>query len=104
MKKFLIIILFVFSQLITVAVGDHPDDQEKMTDYGCVTLIMEYPIDPKIKSTKGWRRVFESEKWKERFKLDKYEPKELECLKKYIMENTMDVRKYNRFVGMELEL
>lgn len=75
-----------------------------LTDEECLEIIKTYQIEPKIKSVRGWKNVFKSEKWRKIFKLDGYTIEELDCLEEYILANAMVVKKYNRFIGMELKI
>lgn len=95
--KILILILF-----LTFAFDSHASIS-KLSNDDCLRIIASYKIDPKIKSAKGWKRIFESDKWKKAFQLDQYTKEELDCLEEYIMANAMDVKSYNRYVGMELK-
>jgi|SaaInlStandDraft_4_1057021.scaffolds.fasta_scaffold66808_2 hypothetical protein len=73
-----------------------------LTDEECLEIISAYKINPKIKSARGWNRVFKSKKWKKIFLLDNYTAAEIDCLKHYIVANAMNVKKYDRFIGMEM--
>lgn len=77
---------------------------QKLSEEDCKHIIVSYKIDPKIKSAKGWKRIFESDKWRKAFQLDHYTEEELECLEAYILANAMDVKSYNRYIGMELKI
>lgn len=101
MKK---IVLFVLLFMIVTITNAEPNNQTIASVDMCASVISTYPIDPKIKSEKGWRRIFGSEKWKKRFKLDAYDEEELECLEDYVVQNAMNIKQYDRFVGMELKL
>ncbi len=79
-------------------------DIKPLTDAECKEIIKTYKIDPKIKSSRGWNHIFQSEKWLQRFDLDRYNDAELNCIKEYILANAMDVNKYNKYVGMEIKL
>lgn len=102
MKKNILILFFVFICLYNNSSFAAEYDL-KLSLYKCDLIIKHYGIDPKIKSAKGWNRIFDNDKWKKTFQLDQYSEEELECLKRYILENAMDVKEYNRFIGMELK-
>ena len=97
LKTLILIIILTFSVNAYSATS-------KLTDEECKQIIAGYKIDPKIKSAKGWKRIFESDKWRKAFQLDQYTKEELECLEEYILANAMDVKSYNRYIGMELKI
>lgn len=75
-----------------------------LTDDECAQIIKTFKIDPKIKSSRGWKNVFKSEKWLKQFKLTEYTPEELECIKSYILANAMNVGSHKQYLGMEIKL
>lgn len=100
MKKiYLILLIFMFILQASAWAQIKP-----LTDAECAEIIKTYKIDPKIKSVRGWKNVFSSDKWLKRFNLDKYNQAELDCIMEYILANAMDVKEYNQFIGMELKL
>lgn len=74
----------------------------RLTKDQCLKIIDSYCIDPKIKSVRGWKHVFKSEKWKKIFMLDKYTDAELICLEEYILLHAMNIKQYDTFIGVEL--
>ncbi len=100
MKKiYLILLIFMFILQAAAWAQIKP-----LTDSECAEIIKTYKIDPKIKSVRGWKNVFSSDKWLKRFNLDGYNQAELDCIMTYILANAMDVKEYNQFIGMELKL
>lgn len=101
--KFLAKILLTIIIVMNTSLAAH-EGYKPLTDEECAAIIKTYKIDPKIKSARGWKNVFSSEKWLKRFNLDKYNHEELVCIMEYILANAMDVKKYNQYIGMEMKL
>lgn len=101
-----IIFIFVFIPQFFVFAQNNGDDTmcfSKLSEDQCLKIIESYHIDPKIKSVRGWKHVFKSEKWKKIFLLNEYNEDEMFCLEKYILDNAMDINEYDKFLGVELE-